>query len=90
MKKPGEFFYKEVINLGFKRIGENDSVFFDQNGYEWFRVEMKLKKNLYLDWDCESHEVHLVKWKSKDGSIKNKIQLKTIREIKNIIQIKFL
>lgn len=59
--------YKEVIDLGFKRkdLG-NDSVFFNQYGFEWFIVIMKLKKGIYAEWDCTTKEVELVHYEKEN------------------------
>ena len=36
--------YKEIIDLGFKHIPDSDPQWFNEYGYEYFRVEMKLDK----------------------------------------------
>ena len=43
------------ILYGFDREEHSDSIFFNQNGYDWFTVTKTLAKNLYIDWDCETH-----------------------------------
>ena len=77
--------YQEVMDLGFEREDCSDDNFVKQNGYEWFLVTKKLKKNLYIDWDCETHLVELVRWDPKDGDILNRRRLKTIEEVKDCI-----
>ena len=78
--------YQQVIDLGFEREDQSDNTFFKQNGYDWFLVTKKLSKTLYLDWDCETHQVELIRWKPKDGDILNRRTLKTIEEIKDCIE----
>jgi hypothetical protein len=78
--------YHEVIDLGFKREDQSDNIFFKENGYEWFLVTKKLSKGLYLDWDCETHRVELIRWVPKDGDILNRRTLVTVEEIKDCIE----
>ena len=78
-------FYKEVMDLGFDREEHSDSIFFNQNGYDWFTVTKTLAKNLYIDWDCETHQVELIRWKPKGGYILNRMTLGTIEEVKKCI-----
>ena len=84
MKKK-EIWYKDVIALGFKRKIDHDDIYFDQYGYDYFRVEMKLSKKRYLDWDPVTRKVELIKWKPKDGSIFDRRELKTLEEIREVI-----
>lgn len=84
MKERG-IIYQQVIDLGFEREDQSDNIFFKANGYEWFLVTKTLSKTLYIDWDCETHQVELIRWKPKDGSILNRRTLKTIEEIKDCI-----
>ena len=67
--------YNDVISRGFKRENHSDKVFFDENGYEWFTVTKKLTKRIYIDWDCETHFLQLIRWNPKDGTIYGRIYL---------------
>jgi hypothetical protein len=78
--------YHEVIDLGFEREDCSDNNFYKQNGYDWFLVQKTLSKSLYLDWDCETHRVELIRWKPKDGSILNRRTLTTVESIKDCIE----
>jgi hypothetical protein len=78
--------YRQVLNLGFVRENQPDSVFFDINGYNCFTVKMKLVKGFYLNWDCEEHIVDLVRWKPKTGDILGRLPLYSIEEIEEIIE----
>ena len=53
--------YSDVIDLGFERIEMSDSIFFNQNGYNWVIVRKDLTNKIYLDWDIETKKVKLVR-----------------------------
>lgn len=78
--------YKDVIDLGFKRQDEHDSVFFDDNGYDWFIVTKKVFKRMYLDWDCEEHTVTLYH-EDKDHNVEPIETMCTIEEVRKILRI---
>ncbi len=42
--------YKDVINLGFRRIEANDTVFKDIYGYDYFIVDKKIRE-IEEEWD---------------------------------------
>ena len=78
--------YKDVIARGFKRSDESDGVFFDQNGYNWFIVTKDLTKRIFIDWDCETHFLTLIR-ADKDGNIKGRIFLTgELEELDRIIR----
>jgi hypothetical protein len=79
-----QFTYKEVIDLGFVREDLGDSVFFDQNGYDWFVVTMKLDKGIQLEWDCETHTVTLNRYNKKYDRL-GKIDVPNLFTLKSII-----
>lgn len=80
MKK---IYYKDVLELGFIRKDLNDDIFFNQYGFGWFIVTFKINKNLYLDWDCNTHEVTLIR--NNKGDIMNKIIIEDLETLKKII-----
>ena len=75
--------YKETLDRGFKRkdLG-NDSVWFNEFGYEWFiteKVLSKLKKgNITANWCPETKTIEVMRL--VDGSIKAQKSFKTIDE----------
>jgi hypothetical protein len=75
--------YKDIIALGFKRQDENDSVFYDENGYDWFIVTKRISKSFYMNWDCETHFVELIR--EKKGDILNRIDLINLDAVKGMI-----
>jgi hypothetical protein len=75
--------YKETIDRGFKRkdLG-NDSVWFDEFGYEWFiteKVIIKLKKgNITANWCPETKTIEVMRL--IDGLVKSRKSFKTLEE----------
>lgn len=78
--------YKEVMEIGFVRKEQSDSIFRDQHGYDWFLVQKKLAKGFYLSWDCEERTVELVRWNPKTGDILGRLPMFSVDEIKEMIE----
>ena len=76
--------YKIVIDLGFEREDQTDSIFYDQYGFNWFIVTKKLTKRTYLDWDCNTRIVTL-KRIDKNHNIVGSLDIESLEELKNII-----
>lgn len=76
--------YKEVMDRGFEREEDTDSVFFDQYGFEYFRVEKKLAKRISLEWDVNEHTVRAVRI-DREGFILGEIRFETIHELDQFI-----
>ena len=83
-KKDTDIYYDDVMSLKFKRIDSRDSVFFNQYGFEWFIVEKKLNKRTYLDWNCVTNKVQLVRT-DKEGYIIGKVNIRTLSQLKEVI-----
>jgi len=75
--------YDDCLKLGFKRKEMSDHLFFNQNGYEWFLVSLKINKEICFEWDCETKIVSMVKYKGSD--IKNRRYIENIETLKNIV-----
>ena len=74
--------YKQVLDLGFKRDDSvTDDVFFEQYGFKYFIVSLKISKKYSMDWDVTTHLVTLY----KDHNIFQKAL--TLDEITNYIQL---
>lgn len=54
--------FNEVIKLGFKKEKCEDSVFYKQNGFEYFSVSLKISKKYSMDWDVKTHHINLYKY----------------------------
>lgn len=74
--------YKEVIDRGFKRINlGNDSIWFDEYGYDWFICEKKLAKlskgNITANWCPETRTIEVMRL--IDHKVKGRISFKNIQ-----------
>ena len=75
--------YKETIDRGFKRRDfGNDSVWFDEFGYEWFITEKRLAKlskgNITANWCPDTKTIEVMRL--IDGLVKSRKSFKTIEE----------
>ena len=73
------------MNLGFTESIEKDSVYFDQYGFKYAIVELKLNKKLYLDWAKETQICSLIRL-DKYESIKARKVVSSLEELKEIIK----
>lgn len=75
--------YKETLDRGFKRkdLG-NDSVWFDEFGYEWFITEKVISKfkigNITANWCPETKTIEVMR--IINGLVKSRKSFKTIEE----------
>jgi len=76
--------YIDVMDLGFKRIDENDTVFLKKYGFDWFIVEKKISKSLYLSWDCVERTVQLIRI-DKKSNILAKMNIQNLKILRSII-----
>jgi hypothetical protein len=81
-----KFDYKDLLNNGFKREDCNDSVFFDQYGFQYFIFTKELRKNFYFDWNVNNQELTLVKTNYEYNIIYRKI-VDSIEEYKLIEEL---
>jgi hypothetical protein len=56
-----KFKYNQLIKRGFKRTNCNDSVFFEEYGFEYFLLQKKLNSYCYFDWDINTNKVFIIK-----------------------------
>jgi hypothetical protein len=75
--------YKETIDRGFKRRDfGNDSVWFDEFGYEWFITEKRLAKlskgNITANWCPETKTIEVMRL--LDGMVKARKSFDTIEK----------
>ena len=43
--------YRDVMDLGFTEVEDEDKVYFDQYGFDDCIITKDLTKKIYLDWD---------------------------------------
>lgn len=81
--KHEEINYQDCIDLGFKRTELEDSVFMHQYGYNWFIVEKRLTKQLYLSWDCVTRRVTFIRGGKKN--IYSRLPVMNLNDLKVLI-----
>ena len=84
---PAERFipYQDVIDLGFERIDDNDTVHSREYGFEYFRVELQLARRIWAEWCCTSRTVRIINL-NKDADIIGQIDIKSLDELKSLIK----
>ena len=83
---PMKFDYKDLLNNGFKREDCNDSVFFDQYGFDCFILSKTLNKYAYFDWDILTQRLAIIK-QDKEHTITFKRYVDSIEEYKLIEEL---
>lgn len=81
-----EINYKEIIDLGFKETFSDDDVYFNQYGYQYSIIELKLTKHIYIDWDKPTRICSLIRINNKkECNIMAKYKIQGLEELKKII-----
>lgn len=78
-----EINYSDVIKLGFTRQAQNDNVFFNQYGFGYFIVSLKINNQIYFDWDCNNRTVKMIRV-DKEQSIKGTIE---VQDLKHLVEL---
>ena len=81
-----KFDYKDLLNNGFKREDCNDSVFFDQYGFQYFILSKELTKNISFDWDINTQQLCIVKTNYESTIVFKKV-VESIEEYKLIEEL---
>jgi len=88
--KQQQFSYDEVLKMGFKRTDLDDDIFFHENGYHWFLMELRIK-NFLFDWEPTDHTIRLIRYEKnldKDISASRMatIKIKTADQLKLMVE----
>ena len=76
--------YCDVIKLGFKRDQPIiDSIFFNEYGYNWFLVTLKINNSIYFDWDCNTRTVKMLRV-DKEQTILGQIE---VQDLKHLVEL---
>ena len=75
--------YGEVISLGFTEKIQKDEVYFNKFGYNWAIIQLKLTKNIYLDWEKSTQLCEMVR--TKKHWVQNKMPIKDLDHLKEIV-----
>ena len=78
-----EINYSDVIKLGFTRQAQNDNVFFNQYGFGYFIVSLKINNQIYFDWDCNNRTVKMIRV-DKEQSVKGTIE---VQDLKHLVEL---
>ena len=78
-----EINYSDVIKLGFTRQDLNDNVFFNQYGFGYFIVSLKINNQIYFDWDCNYRIVKMIRV-DNEQSIKGVIE---VQDLKHLVEL---
>jgi hypothetical protein len=80
-----EIWYKTVKNFGFKEKNIMDSAYFDQYGYPYKIISLKLSKTLYIDWDQTTRTCELIR-QNKECDILARMPIKDLAHLEEIIE----
>src|SRR5687768_4342536 len=76
--------YSDIIALGFNEEYESDAVYFNQYGYDYTIITLKLSKWIYLDWAKETRLCEMIRTNKEQDVIKRK-PIKNLSELKEIV-----
>ena len=76
--------YKDVMDLGFNESIESDSVYYNEYGFDYTIVTLKLTKRIYLDWAKETGLAEIIRV-DKEGTIQNRRPVRNLEELKEIV-----
>lgn len=82
----GKIRYQDVIDLGFRHIEDSNEVWRKEKGFEYFRVEYKLTKRQFIEWDVEDRTCTVIRI-DKDYNILHKWTLPDLETVKHIISL---
>lgn len=81
-----EVYFKDLINFGFKRTFMDDELHQDQYGYDDFYVILKIRKNVYAEWDIDSRTIQIYR-EDKEGMIYCKYPIKNLEHLTQLCLI---
>lgn len=84
MKDKREIDYEDIKSLGFETEKVKDELFYNQNGYHYKIVTLRLTKSVFVDWDIETRMCELQR-RSKHGTILGRMIVHNLDHLKEII-----
>lgn len=79
-----EINYKTIMDLGFEEEFCSDSVYFDEYGFEYSIISLKLAKHIYLEWSKESRTCEIMRI-DKDYNVIRRKKISGEKELKEIV-----
>ncbi len=78
--------YKNIMNCGFKEIFEDDHLYFEEYGFDYTRIELKLTDTIYLDWEKHNQFCELIRVdKEETMNIMSKMKINNLNHLIEII-----
>jgi hypothetical protein len=79
--------YKEIIKLGFTQEAVNDTVYFNEFGFDYAIIELKLTSKIFINWAKETQlcKMYRIDKKSK-GNVLSRKCITSLKELKEIIK----
>ena len=78
------FYYNELVKLGFERYDMNDRIAFDMYGFDDFFLFLKVSKDITFEWHWKNPEkVKMIRYKKHD--IQNIIEIYTPERLDEMI-----
>jgi len=75
-----KFSYKYLMDAGFRRHESEDSIFFNEFGYNYFIVSKEINDHVMIEWDIHTQQLELTLYDNDVPLRKTKIQ--TLDEFK--------
>ena len=78
--------YSDIIALGFEQEESHDPIYFEQYGFDYVIITLKLTKRIYIDWAKETQLAEMVRIDSpKKGNIKNRLPIRNLEHLKELV-----
>ena len=85
---PNQFYYKDLIKLGFKRQQLPDPQYFDLYGVPWVLVSKQLMPLVSLEWDQQTLRVVIIRIDSEENqNIMSESPIRDMEHLKEVIAI---
>lgn len=76
--------YHQIIALGFNENPSDDSVYFNEFGFEYVIITLQLSKYIFIDWAKETQLCKMVRI-NKASDIVAEMPIKDLEQLKEII-----
>ncbi len=78
--------YSDAIALGFEDEKDEDKVFFNEHGYQFFYMTKELTKKIYLDWNVETRICEMVRTDEKrGGSVMKRMPINDLKHLTEVV-----
>jgi hypothetical protein len=78
--------YSDIMNLGFKEVQCNDSVYEKEHGFPYCIITKKLTKVIYLDWQKDTKLCMMVRlYNVKTGDIAAQLPIENLAHLNVVI-----